>query len=89
MNRMAKKIPADRDRVVPDAVEMKLLLMAIIDERFRQLYPTLKEAAQANKIDRALLSRLRNGDHSRCSFRSLFKMVEQLRIKVTIDVQFC
>lgn len=68
-------------------VQLKLLLMAAIDEGVRRRFGTLQEAANTAGIDRALLSRVRHGDHRRCSIASLLCLAEELHVHIKIDVQ--
>ncbi len=66
---------------------LKLALMASIDEGIGRRYRTLKEAADVSKISRELLSRVRHGDHRRCSIASLLSIADRLRIHIKINVQ--
>jgi len=74
-------------RPEPPEARLKLALMASIDEGIRERYRTLQEAAHASKINRELLSRIRHGEHRRCSIASLLSIAERLQIHIRIDVE--
>jgi predicted XRE-type DNA-binding protein len=74
-------------RQEPPEVKLKRALMACIDEGIRKRYRTLQEAAHVSKINRELLSRVRHGEHRRCSIASLLSIAERLRIHIKIEVQ--
>jgi hypothetical protein len=80
-NRLVSAQPA-----APEA-KLKLALMACIDEGIRERYRTLQEAARVSKINRELLSRVRHGEHRRCSIASLLSIAERLQIHIKIDIQ--
>lgn len=69
------------------AVNLKLALMAAIDEGIGQRYNTLQEAARVANVGRELLSRVRRGDHRRCSIVSLLRIADQLRIHIRIQIE--
>ena len=71
----------------PPEARLKLVLMACIDKGIRQRYRTLQEAAHASKINRGLLSRVRHGEHRRCSIASLLSIAERFQIRIKIHVQ--
>lgn len=74
-------------RPEPPEARLKLALMACVDEGIRERYRTLQEAARVSKINRELLSRVRHGEHRRCSIASLLSIAERLQIHIKIDVQ--
>jgi hypothetical protein len=61
--------------------------MACIDEGIRQRYRTLQEAAHVSKINREILSRVRNDQHRRCSIASLLSIAERLKIHIKINIR--
>jgi Helix-turn-helix domain len=71
----------------PPEARIKLALMACIDEGIRERYRTLQEAARVSMINRELLSRVRHGEHRRCSIASLLSIAERLQIPIKIDIQ--
>jgi predicted XRE-type DNA-binding protein len=71
----------------PPEARLKLLLMDCIDEGIRQRYRTLQEAAHVSNINRELLSRVRRGEHRRCSIAALLSIAEQLQIHIRINVR--
>lgn len=86
MRHGAKNGPVSR-RPEPPEARLKLALMAYIDEVIRERYRTLQEAARVSETNRELLSRVRNGEHRRCSIASLLSIAERLQIHIRIDVQ--
>jgi len=86
MTRGAKNGSAS-GRPEPPEARLKLALMAAIDEGIRERYRTLQEAARVTKINRELLSRVRHGEHRRCSIASMLSIADRLQIHITIDVQ--
>jgi hypothetical protein len=74
-------------RPEPPEARLKLALMACIDEGIRERYRTLQEAARVSKINRELLSRVRHGEHRRCSIASLLSISERLQIHIKINVR--
>lgn len=74
-------------RPEPPEARLKLALMAYLDEGIRERYRTLQEAARVSKINRELLSRVRRGEHRRCSIASLLRMADRLKVHITVDVQ--
>jgi hypothetical protein len=74
-------------RPEPPEARLKLALMACIDEGIRERYRTLQEAAHISKINRELLSRVRHGEHRRCSIASLLSIAERLQIHIKINVR--
>ncbi len=72
--------------VTPE-VGLKLALMTAIDEGIGRRYRTLKEAAHIANVSRELLSRVRHGDHRRCSIASLLSIADRLKIHIKIDVE--
>ena len=78
---------AARRRPEPPEARIKLALMACIDEGIRERYRTLKEAARVSKINREILSRVRHGEHRRCSIAFLLGVAERLQIHIRINVQ--
>ena len=86
MTRRAKNGPVSGQPEPPE-VRLKLALMASIDEGIRKRYRTLEEAARVSKISRELLSRVRRGEHRRCSIASLMSIAERLQIHIKINVR--
>jgi hypothetical protein len=74
-------------RLEPPEARLKLALMACIHEGIRERYRTLQEAARVSKINRELLSRVRHGEHRRCSIASLLGIAERLQIHIKINVR--
>lgn len=71
----------------PPEVQLKLLLMRVIDQEIRRRYRTLNEAAHVSTISRELLSRVRHGDHRRCSIAAVLRIAVQLNITIKISVE--
>ncbi|MGA8708572.1 MAG: hypothetical protein WB646_16480 [Steroidobacteraceae bacterium] len=72
---------------IPADVEFKLVLMSFIDEGVRQRYDTIRVAARVAGVGRELLSRIRSGDHKRCSIATLFSIADRLGIDIRIRVE--
>ena len=72
---------------LPAEIMLKLLLMDLIDAGATKRYHTLQAAALATGIDRVLLSRIRHGNHRRCSIGTLFNLADVLGIRLRIEVQ--
>jgi hypothetical protein len=67
--------------------QLKLVIMRLIDARVREGFNTLQEAAGAAGINRVLLSRIRAGDHRRCSIAALLAVAERLGVRLRIEVR--